>query len=76
MVYLMEICSYSRLTKYYYVTQNNNNEMGRHVARMGDWKGAHIILVGKERRHLKDLGVDIRIILKWLLNRLEGPRRD
>jgi hypothetical protein len=43
-----------------------------HVARMGESRGADSVLVRKseERNHLEDLGVDERIILKWIFMNL------
>jgi hypothetical protein len=40
-----------------------------HVARMGEVRAAHNILVGRPegRRPLEDLGVDGRITLRWIL---------
>jgi hypothetical protein len=40
-----------------------------HVARVGERSGAFRVLLGnlKERDRLKDLGVDGRIIFKWIL---------
>jgi hypothetical protein len=44
-----------------------------HVARMGEVRGAHNILVGKPdgRRgdHWEDIGVDGRITLRWILGK-------
>lgn len=39
-------------------------------------KNAYIVLVGRpeERGHLEDTGVDWRMTLKWILNRMEGCR--
>jgi len=44
------------------------------VARRGDRRGAHRVLVGnlKERDHLEDLGLDDRIILKRILKKWGG----
>jgi hypothetical protein len=45
-----------------------------HVARMGERRGAYRALLGKPegRNHLEDPGVDGRIMLRWIFNRLEG----
>ena len=45
-----------------------------HVARMGEGRGVHRVLVGnlRERAHWGDPDVDGRIILRWLFGKLEG----
>jgi hypothetical protein len=45
-----------------------------HVARMAERRGAYRALVGKPegKNHLKDPGVDGKIILKWIFGRLNG----
>jgi hypothetical protein len=41
----------------------------RHVAQMGDMSGTYRVLEGdlRDRDHLEDLGIEGRIILKWIL---------
>jgi len=45
----------------------------RHVARMGERRGVYKVLVGKPKgkNHLEDLGVDMRIILRWIYRKLD-----
>jgi DUF1009 family protein len=45
-----------------------------HMARIGEGRGAEIVLVGKvrERDHLEDLAIDVRIIIKWISKKQEG----
>jgi hypothetical protein len=45
-----------------------------HVARMVERTGAYRTLVGKAdgRDHLKDPGVDGRVILRWIFRKWEG----
>jgi len=42
----------------------------------GDRTGAYIILVGKlrERDHFEDLGVDRKIVLKWIFKKWGGKQ--
>jgi hypothetical protein len=44
---------------------------------MSERRGAYRVLVGKpeEGGHLEDPGIDVRIILKWILERLHGEYR-
>jgi hypothetical protein len=41
------------------------------VARMGEMRNAYNILTGKPegKNHLEDPGVDVKIILKWILGK-------
>jgi hypothetical protein len=43
----------------------------RYVAHMGKMRNAHKIIVRKPegKEHLEDLGVDVRIILEWILGK-------
>ena len=45
-----------------------------HVARMGEGRGVHKVLVGKPdgKNHWGDQDVDGRIILRWILRKWEG----
>jgi len=49
-----------------------------HVACMGESRDVYRVLVGKSERkknHLEDPGVDVRIILRWIIRKWDGLDR-
>jgi hypothetical protein len=62
------------LPKIVRVVKSRRMRWAGHVARMGEDKGVHRVLVGKPegKRPLGDQDVDGRIILRWILRKLEG----
>jgi len=56
------------------VVKSRRMRWAGHVARMGEGRGVHRVLVGKRggKRSLGDPGVDGRIILRWIFRKWEG----
>ena len=56
------------------VVKSRRMRWARHVARMGQDRGVHRVLVGKPegKSHWGDQDVDRRIILRWIFRKLEG----
>jgi len=60
------------------VVKSRRMRWAGHVARMGEGRGVHRVLVGnlRERDHWGDPAVDGRIILRWIFGKWEGWRLD
>ena len=56
------------------VVKSRRMRWAGHVARMGEDRGVHRVLVEKpeEKSHWGDQDVDGRIILRWIFRKLEG----
>ena len=56
------------------VVKSRRMRWAGHVARMGEDRGVHRVLVGnlRERGNWGDQDVDGRIILRWIFRKLEG----
>jgi hypothetical protein len=59
------------VTQYYSSDQIEKNEMGGTCSSMGERRNVYRVLVGKPegRDHLKNPGVDGRIILRWIFRK-------
>ena len=51
---------------FFRVIKSRRMSWAGHVARFGEGRGAYRALVGKHEGNLEHLGVDGRIILKWI----------
>ena len=54
-----------------WVVKSRRMRWAGHVARMGEGRGVHRVLVGKPEGK-RPLGVDGRIILRWIFRKWEG----
>jgi hypothetical protein len=56
------------------VVKSRRMRWAGHVARMGEERGVHRVLVGKPegKSHWGDPDIDGRIILRWMVRKLEG----
>jgi hypothetical protein len=55
------------------VVKSRRMRWAGHVARIGEERGVHRVLVGnEEKKPLGDPNVDGRIILRWIFRQLEG----
>jgi len=56
------------------VVKSRRMRWAGHVARMGEDRGVHRVLVGKPegKSHWGDQDIDERIILRWIFRKLEG----
>ena len=56
------------------VVKSRRMRWAGHVARMGDGRGVHRVLIGKPegKNHWGDPDVDGRIILRWIFGKWEG----
>jgi len=68
---LRDLCSLPNIVR---VVKSRRMRWAEHVARMGEVRGVHRVLVGKPEgeKHWGDPDVNGRIILRWIFGKWEG----
>jgi regulator of replication initiation timing len=64
---VMKVSLLLRLNRHYSGDETKEDEMGEHVARMGEMRNTIFWLENQKGRvHLEDLGLDGTVILEWI----------